>query len=198
MTDTTIISHDESLPEGCKLTPTGLKLPPNLSFEDWEGIGLHLQTLESQFERSLQIVRWAIGDWLRYGEHRWGEKYAQAVKQTGLSEQRLMTLNWLAEKVEISRRRKELTIEHHVAIAALPPEDQERLLDEAVQEEWSARTLHRHAQDRDAENNGKDPAIARAGRALGAACSILKEIEDKVIQAGLIQKYLITPLDLKF
>src|SRR6185312_2349893 len=64
------------VPEGLpgKLTATALTLPEDLTYERWASIG---QTLQ-QLERS---VGFWLGDWWNYGERRWGELSAQAVKE---------------------------------------------------------------------------------------------------------------------
>jgi hypothetical protein len=46
---------------GVEVSRTSLQLPENLSFEQWQDIGLTLHALEGS-------VMWWVGDWLRYGE----------------------------------------------------------------------------------------------------------------------------------
>jgi hypothetical protein len=181
------------LPDGCELTATGMVLPSDLTFEDWQDVGPVLLSFEAHAERALTVVRWAIADWLRYGEHRFGEKYAQAVEVTGLSETRLMTLNWLADKVPSSRRREDLTIEHHVAVAALPAPQQESLLKDAAAHGWSVRWLKSQARDQEAENGGEDPDAARAKYHLALARESLERLDCDVAQA-LVQLNLLGPM----
>lgn len=65
-----------------KASPVGLSLPDGLSYSEWRGIGDNLKSIESG-------ILWWIGDWLRYGEKRYGEKYKEAVEATGYSYQTL-------------------------------------------------------------------------------------------------------------
>jgi hypothetical protein len=57
-----------------------------------------------------------------------GEKYAQAVEVTGKSYQSIADAKWVADRVELSRRRENLSWSHHVEVAALPAKAADRLL----------------------------------------------------------------------
>lgn len=103
-------------------TQTGLKLPDNLSYEEWEAIGGQLQ----QAERSLM---WWIGDWLNYGERKYGEMYAQAVETTGKSYDALRNAKWVAGKFELSRRRDSLSWSVHSELAGLSKREADQGLD---------------------------------------------------------------------
>lgn len=179
-------------PYGVGMTPTALVLPPDLSFEDWEGIGEFLFWSKAQKEAELDTVNWFIGDWLRFGERKWGERYAQAVIETGLAYQTLANIQWTVSKFSDSSRRKEnLTFTHHAAVAALPAADADELLDEAEECGWSSRTLREHAQDKSAESGGEDPTAARARRALGHAADAVARLDAEdwadVIMDGLVR-----------
>lgn len=112
------------------LTETGLNLPSNLKYEHWEAIGQQLRTME-------RSVQWWIGDWLNYGERRWGEKYAQAVLETGKSYSTLTKYASVAGRYEVFRRRQTLPWSHHAAVVGLPEEERDAWLDRAENEEWS-------------------------------------------------------------
>jgi hypothetical protein len=47
-------------------SPTALYLPEDTDFERWSAIGATLQSMDLS-------VKWWIGDWLRFGEHKYGE-----------------------------------------------------------------------------------------------------------------------------
>jgi hypothetical protein len=68
---------------------------------------------------------WWIGDWLVYGNAKYGEKYVRAAKITGYDAKSLMNMVYVASRFEISRRRENLSWSHHAAVAALEPEQQE-------------------------------------------------------------------------
>lgn len=130
----TIGSRGLSLPG--RASSVGLDLPANLAFEEWQAVGETLQGVE----RSLM---WWIGDWLRFGERAYGEKYAQAVDATGKDYQTLRNAKWVAEAVGLSRRRDNLSWAHHAEVAALPASAADRLLNLAEEEGWSRNELRR-------------------------------------------------------
>src|SRR5215469_10901196 len=53
-------------------------VPPREDMEhgEWMLIGRHLGTIS-------RCSQWWIGDWVRYGAARWGEKYSDAARATG-------------------------------------------------------------------------------------------------------------------
>jgi N6-adenosine-specific RNA methylase IME4 len=103
----------------------------------------HWQDTGRLLGRIGRACQWWIGDWLNYGERRYGEKYSQGVEATGLEYQTLANFAWVARRVEPSRRREDLSWGHHAEIAALEPGEQDRLLEQAVAEELSVRELRR-------------------------------------------------------
>ena len=121
-------------------TPTELILPEDTNFEDWAAIGQRLQWI------SRGIHFW-IGDWLRFGERKWGEKYAQAIEETPFSLGTLQNDVWVTSAIDPSRRREQLTFNHHAVVAALPPAEQDRWLDKAESEGWSSRQLWTESRD---------------------------------------------------
>ena len=123
------------------LTTTGLVLPKNLAYGDWLGIG-------EQLTRMHEASSWALADWLFYGQWEYGSKYEDAIDLTGLSKQTLTDLNWVASKFQISRRHEKLSIRHHREVAALPPEQAERLLVAAEDAGWSCSRLREEVQVR--------------------------------------------------
>lgn len=163
---------------GVGMTPTALALPPDLSFEDWTGVGEFLFWSKERREAELDTINWMIGDWLRFGEHKWGEKYAQAVEETGLAYQTLANIQYTVDKFDDPyRRRENLTFTHHAAVAALPAADADALLSDAEEQGWSSYTIREHAQDRRAVNDGEDPAAARARRALARAADAVARLD---------------------
>jgi hypothetical protein len=85
--------------------------------------------------------QWWLGDWVRYGTERWGEKYTQAAKVTGYDPRTLANMASIAATFETSRRRDNLTWSHHVAVASLPEPEQETWLDRAVEAGFSVADL---------------------------------------------------------
>ncbi len=139
-------------------TGTGLVISPDTSFEEWSSFGEWLQSAE----RSLM---WWIGDWMRFGEHKWGEKYAQAIAATGHGYQAIANAKWVAEQYsEISTRVEKLSWTHHREAAGLPSPVRAQVLAEALAGDWSTRDL-KQAVNR-LKNEAKLPARSEpvAGR----------------------------------
>jgi hypothetical protein len=94
---------------------------------------------------------WWIGDWVRYGNAKYGEKYDAAARVTGYDVHSLMNMAYVASRFEISRRREKLSFSHHGELAALSPDEQERWLDRAELEGLSVHRL-RHELRRQARS----------------------------------------------
>jgi hypothetical protein len=105
----------------------GLFLPPDLPFERYESIGAMLGELHKS-------AAFLIGDWLNYGEHVYGEKYAQAALVLGLSEQTCANYASVANRVPPSRRRYGVSFTKHQEVASLAPNDQRHWLKVAADE----------------------------------------------------------------
>jgi hypothetical protein len=86
---------------------------------------------------------WWLGDWLRYGNYRYGERYRAAAAITGYDVQTLMNQAYVASRFEVSRRREKLSFSHHAELAALPADEQEAWLRRAEQKRLSVRALRR-------------------------------------------------------
>ena len=115
---------------GATLTENSLALPPDLPYEQWAEAGHTLGRVQ-------RACAWWIGDWIIHGEAMHGEKYTQAIEDTGLAPQTLQNYAHVCNRVPPARRRKELTFGHHAAVAMLPPAEQEAWLQAAEDNEWS-------------------------------------------------------------
>lgn len=85
--------------------------------------------------------QWWIGDWVRYGASRWGERYAEAARVTGYDVASLRNMAWVASRFDLSLRSDKLTWSHHVLLAPLEVEQQSYWLDRAEQERLSVADL---------------------------------------------------------
>lgn len=110
----------------------GLHIPEGTPFEEWERLGGTLQQME-------RAVMWWIGDWLRFGERKYGETYTQAIEATGLSKSSLQDAKWVAGAFEPSERSEHLPWSHHAATASLPKGERTALLERAVADGLSVR-----------------------------------------------------------
>src|SRR5438045_2803807 len=88
--------------DGLVITVTGLALPEDLTFEDWLSIGLKLHQMEKS-------VQWWIGDWLRFGERKYGVMYKHALATTDYKYRTLRIVKYVADRFELFRRRNNLS-----------------------------------------------------------------------------------------
>lgn len=122
------------------LQATGLLVQGELSFEDWSGIGAWLEAAE-------QGIQWWIGDWMVYGESRYGDQYVQALESTGWAIATIRQYQWVCEKVPRQNRRSDLSFFHHRAVAELDAKDQAAWLKKAAEgdagDTWTVDRLRR-------------------------------------------------------
>ncbi len=85
--------------------------------------------------------QWWIGDWIRYGAARWGEKYAEAARITGYDVASLRNMAWVASQFDSSLRSDKLTWSHHVLLAPLDVTEKRHWLERAEQERLSVADL---------------------------------------------------------
>src|SRR3982751_2538146 len=119
-----------------EITPGGVQTGDSavaISATAWRAAG-ELSLLEwSQSGRRLGVIGraagWWIGDWLNYGNTKFGERYVRAARITGYDVQTLMNMVYVASKFAPERRRDELSWSHHAELAALDPGDQDRWLE---------------------------------------------------------------------
>ncbi len=144
---------DISIPGTMK--KTYLKLPSTMSYEEWARVGKTLGALRASSQ-------WAIGDWLNYGEHTFGEKYTQAADLTGLNPESLTVYQWVASRIPKEIRRDDLTHAHHLILARLEPEQIQGWLDKTAAGGWSVAELRAKIREKRAK------AAKRAGETEGA------------------------------
>lgn len=123
-------------------TATGLTVQGRPTFEEHENVGHFIKAADA-------YSGWWLADWLRYGESRqeWAERLDQAVDVTGLSESRLKHVR-AAGAIEPVRRRTTVPFEHHAEVAALEPEEQDELLEEAASHGWNRSELRHNIRAR--------------------------------------------------
>ena len=114
-------------------TPTGLLLSKDLTFDEWAAIA-------ENFGKALQTAAWCIGDWMVYGERKWGKQllmdgaefdpkkpdripshvFDMAVAATNLDRQTLSKYAEVCRKIPREERRMNLSFGHHRVLAPLP------------------------------------------------------------------------------
>jgi hypothetical protein len=121
---------------------------------EWVAVGRRLGGL-------VRCSQWWIGDWVRYGSARCGERYVAAARITGYDVDSLRNMVWIASHFVPARRRDNLTWSHHAALVTLDAAEQDRWLDRAVSQRLSVADLRielRAARrgDRDVEGAGSN------------------------------------------
>ena len=101
---------------------------------EWAVAGRRLGTIG-------RCSQWWIGDWIRYGTAKWGEKYVEAARVTGYDVASLRNMAWVASRFDVSLRSDKLTWSHHVLLAPLEPDQQRYWLGRATEEGFSVADL---------------------------------------------------------
>lgn len=115
-------------------TPTGLIIEGKPSVESWLEYGEKIKQIHG-------AIQWICGDWLNYGEKAYGQKYSQALDETGYSYDTLRHVSWVAAKVEPCRRKHNLSWSHHLEVIKLNPDEQDFWLAKAEEENLSTKQL---------------------------------------------------------
>jgi 8-amino-7-oxononanoate synthase len=124
-----IVSNDA---RGC--SPTAWTPNHELDAREWVAAGRRIGTIG-------RCIQWLLGDWIAYGNLKFGERYARASQITGYDPQTLMNMVYVASRFAASRRREALSWSHHETLAALERAEQEQWLDKAVAHRWSVSDL---------------------------------------------------------
>lgn len=177
----TTASMDLKFSDSFVLKDNGLEIIGEPTFEQWLEVG--------QFIRKAKgAVHFWIGDWIRYGEGKWGERYKQAIEETGFDYGTLRNDKWVASQIPAERRKSELSFDHHYAVANLDEEEQTELLDKAAEEkiptkqfrkvvEQNNNLSRRHDNQQKAESIQQAESVQQVANAAG----IVKTIKDQAV-----------------
>lgn len=123
--------------ENFTLTKTGLIITGTMTKEEWGELGKVLKGLN-------QSMQWIIGDWVNYGDSKWGETYDQIANQMGLKKSTIYDYAYVAGSVHFSVRTENLSFAHHKQVAALEGKKlQRQWLEYAVENKLSVAALKR-------------------------------------------------------
>lgn len=128
-----------------------------------------------------RCIQWLLGDWIAYGNMKFGERYARASKITGYDPQTLMNMVYVASRFQISRRRENLSWSHHETLASVDPEEQDRWLDEASEHRWSVLDLRMMLRAARKERVEEDDELSPGG----AGVSVVKDPQGRARAAAL-------------
>jgi len=108
--------------------------PSDLGQAEWLSAGRRLGAIG-------RCSQWWIGDWIRYGTARWGEKYVEAARVTGYDVASLRNMAWVAAQFDLSLRSDKLSWSHHVLLAPLSGDEQRYWIEKAADERLSVSDL---------------------------------------------------------
>jgi len=139
--ETTIAQLPMKAGKSFRLTSLSLVVEGTPSLSEWQEAGRLLG-------KASGAVQWWIGDWLTYGNQKYGEMYKDAEKLTELENKTLRNFKYVASKVEMSLRRDILDWHHHALVASLNPKKQQYWLDKAEKgngdgKPWKRKDLRR-------------------------------------------------------
>jgi hypothetical protein len=101
----------------------------------------HWRETGRSIARAGHTMHWWIGDWLRFGNRRFGERYALTSRITGYDVQTLMNHAYVASHVAVEQRRSEVSWSHYVELAKLGAADQTAWLTRIVAERLSVKDV---------------------------------------------------------
>lgn len=150
------------------VTPTGLTVRDGAQpdYDEWRACG-------DVLTRFYSTAKWAIGDWLLFGDHHY-ESWTQAAEELGYDAQTIRNYVRVAERFPVSLRNRSVSWHHHLRVAALETSLAQEWLTRAEDASWSCAELS---------------AAMRATREVGAGRTLLAELEravaglDRVVQA---------------
>ena len=118
---------------------------------------------------------WWIGDLLNIGEHTYGEKYSQALNDTGFDPGYLRNLSYVCGRVQLSLRSDKLHFSHHVLVASREPDEQKKWIILAVNNKWTVKQMREAMQGKDEDDVGD---LADGDVDLGAVLETLRDYLD--------------------
>jgi hypothetical protein len=156
---------DAGTKRSSSLSPVAWIPMENMDFGEWAMAGRRLSAMG-------RCGQWGLGDWIRYGNAKFGERYAWAARVTGYDVQTLMNMVYVSSRFHVSRRRENLSWSHHETIAALEPAEQDRWLDRAVADRLSISDLRAELRSlrRGVADGVSTPDTARAAAPAAIPC----------------------------
>jgi hypothetical protein len=117
-----------------------MRFDPSFPFAQWTMLG---ERIGGYSNASL----WWLGDWLNFGREMYGPQYKRGVELTGLDYKTLRNYAYVAAHIALSRRRDNLSFQHHAEVAPLAPDQQVVWLELAERERWARNELRRRLRD---------------------------------------------------
>ena len=138
-----------------QVTERRLHFIRDVTFDEYQEIGRDL-------DMARQAIQFWIGDFILYGEEKFGERAYQAIGQaTGLDEDTLRQAAWVSSKVEPANRNPNLSFTHHRAVATLNPAEQKAILDQAEANQWSEKLTIQAVRQYKSITQGTPPPVIK-------------------------------------
>lgn len=139
------------------LTAVGLDLDsgPELSYDRYAQLGTYLGIMN-------RACMWWIGDWLIYGEGRFGDRFEQTLAVTGLAEQTLINRMSVCRSIPAAERRVSVSFSMHADLQGLTARDRRYWLDRAEKNGWTRAQLRdamKAKQEKDHAGAGEQTAL---------------------------------------
>lgn len=132
-----------------------------MTLEGWTAAGRRLGLIG----RGMQ---WWLGDWIRFGNARWGERYREASRITGYEVGTLRNMAWVSGQFDRSLRRKDLSWSHYPLLAKLPPDQRPEWIERAVEDRLSVEDLRIELRRVHPDQGATDPPRETDGDRPGA------------------------------
>ena len=113
-----------------------MRFDPLMTVDMWKAVGARIAMYS-------EASSWWLGDWLAFGQVKYGRRYKEGVALTGLDYKTLRNYAMVARRFEVSRRRDDVSFQHHAEVCALEDPEQDRWLELAAVNRWSKAELRR-------------------------------------------------------
>ncbi len=125
------MSELPSAPLGPYGSLTALSLPDDLSYDEWASIG------KNQIQAMGRASMWWLGDYLAYGDRKFGQTWAQIADELGYAEQTVKNAKQVCENIPPEERFPDLFFAHHQEVAFLGPKGRQKWLQLALDNKWT-------------------------------------------------------------
>ena len=119
-----------------QLSETSYLPPVQYTYADWVADG-------QRFSRLGKSLLWWIGDWSLYGMDAFGEEFYQGVSDSGYEPETITDAQRVCQAWPQEKRCANLSYNHHRVLVAVPEDQRDRWVDDAVAYGWSVRDLRK-------------------------------------------------------
>lgn len=131
LTKAALLAEHKTKSKGYQLYTNGCVFKEEIEFDEWEKLGNMLFTMSG-------AMLWYVGDWVNFGEKKFGEKYSQALEITKYDYGTLRNAAYVAARYPIVERHPNLSWRHHADCARFETADRKQILDMAESQGMSS------------------------------------------------------------